>query len=84
MTMADFFRKPAADPSLTRVELARLEGAITMLASTVAAGHSDHDTRLRDHETRIRQGERWRYALPLAALGTFASTILAIVTMVTR
>lgn len=57
------------DTALTRVELARLEGSVTALTATVAAGAAGHT----DHETRIRQLERWAYSVPLSA----AAAILA-------
>lgn len=33
---------------------------------------------LPDHEARIRVLERWRYSLPVAALGALASAVLAL------
>lgn len=33
---------------------------------------------LADHETRIRAGERWRYAVPTAALGAVISAGITI------
>lgn len=36
---------------------------------------------LTDHETRIRGLERWRYALPVTALGSVAAAILALASL---
>jgi len=74
------------DESLTRVELARLEGTVSALVNelksyreAVDLRFADHekriDIRLADHEGRIRVNERWRLLLP----PTFLASILAVV-----
>lgn len=37
---------------------------------------------LDDHESRLRSVERWKYSVPLAALGAVASTGVAVFTAV--
>lgn len=58
--------------SLTRVELARVQGTLETLVATVAAGQSDH-------EARIRRMERWIYSVPLSALAAIAAAAAAII-----
>lgn len=57
--------------SLTRVELARVQGTLETLVATVAAGQSDH-------EARIRRMERWIYSVPLTAASAIVASIVAV------
>jgi hypothetical protein len=40
--------------------------------------HADTETTLDDHENRIRSLERWRYAVPTAAIGGLVAAGLSI------
>ncbi|MEU7186441.1 hypothetical protein [Streptomyces sp. NPDC045369] len=55
-------------------ELVALRGDVRSLSQTHAAVAQTLD----DHETRLRGLERWRYALPVAAV-TSAGTLIAAV-----
>ena len=53
-----------------QIEMGTLLAVITEQLKTAA-------DRGNDHEARLRALERWRYALPLSALGALASAALA-------
>jgi len=72
------------DKSLTRVELARLEGSFTALTQQLAAMAAASSAQFADHEARLRANERWRYALPAALLTSAATTIVGILSIVLR
>lgn len=72
------------DRALTRVELARLEGAVAALVQQFAAQAAANTAQFADHEARLRQGERWRYALPAALLTSVATTVVGILSIVLR
>ncbi|TQS29119.1 hypothetical protein [Microbispora sp. KK1-11] len=76
------------------VSLARIEAKIDVLVSQTTADRTrldDHETRIRalekadvtedvdDHEKRIRSIEQWRYALPIASVGTVLTGVAAII-----
>jgi len=66
------------DDALTRVELARVEGAVTALTSTVAAHQTAVSGRLDDFERRIRINEAWRLSIPPAAVFSVVSLIITL------
>lgn len=55
----------------TRDRLARMETKIDILVEDLAE-------RVKDHETRIRLGERWRYALPMSVLVAAGSLVVTL------
>lgn len=77
------------DEALTRVELARLEGSVTNLTTTLAAYQTatagqfeTRDRTLADHEVRIRANERWRNALPPTLVLAAASIVVNILVLI--
>lgn len=70
----------AADPSGMIAQVLIKQGEMSTQLAVVLAKMEV----LPDHESRIRQLERWRYALPLSALGTIASLGLAVAAWLRR
>lgn len=66
------------DDSLTRVELARLEGTVSALVRELQAMRETVDNRFSDHESRIRTNERWRLTMPPTLLTSVAALVLTI------
>lgn len=64
----------AADMSATRAEVASVSARLGVIESRAG----DADTARQDHETRLRALERWRYALPVSALGSIAAIVIEI------
>lgn len=70
--------EPDSSFQLVRIEV-KLDQAL--------AGNADHETRLRlleshgtsDHGQRISEVERWRYAVPMAAVAIVASSAAQII-----
>lgn len=46
--------------------------------NTLVTSHADVETTLADHEERLRSLERWRYAVPTAAIGGLVAAGLSI------
>lgn len=55
-------------------ELVALRGDVRSLSQT----HEAVTQTLTDHETRLRGLERWRYALPVAAVTSLGTLIVAV------
>lgn len=66
------------DNSLTRVELARLEGTVASLVAEMQAERVLIRTEFADKETRLRRLERKLYALPFTGVAAMAAAIYAI------
>lgn len=64
----------AADVSAVRAEVASISGRLGVTESRAA----DADAVRQDHEARLRALERWRYALPVSAVGSIAAVITEI------
>jgi len=69
---------PTADESLTRVELARLEGTVNAVVSELRAYRESVEEKLRDHETRIRLNERWRLTMPPTLVTSAVALVVAL------
>ncbi|WP_204039811.1 hypothetical protein [Acrocarpospora phusangensis] len=64
-----------SDDADTRDRLTRIEGKIDLIGMQ----HTASETVSRDHEERIRAIERWKYALPVSALGALVAAATALI-----
>jgi hypothetical protein len=62
----------------TQIRLIDVYAKQVELAEQVRALREQLTPDVADHEVRIRGLERWRYSLPLAAVGSIASAVLAL------
>jgi hypothetical protein len=66
------------DETLTRVELARLEGTVSALVKELQAFRESIGAQYIDHEHRIRVNERWRLTMPPTVLTSIVAFVVSV------